>query len=167
MLNSDSRVDTRTIRKVVTLDRGLVEAQLANLCRGLHRISREVAPLPVCLVTADSPYGLLQPDALQLVLDDLPKVFYWHSTSNAALVHKLGGPKEETWVERFATRLKGVYLADMLGGHGEQPPGLGEIDFQKLAPELGRSTVRVLVVDDDKGSKLRFGSEYLAKVGIF
>jgi hypothetical protein len=70
-------------------------------------------------------------------------------------------------VERFATRLKGVYLADMLGGHGEQPPGLGEIDFQKLAPELGRSTVRVLVVDDDKGSKLRFGSEYLAKVGIF
>lgn len=167
MLNGDSRVDTRTIRRVVNLDRALVESQLANLCRGLHRISRELAPLPVCLLTSDSPYGLLQPDNLQLVFEDLPKVHYWHSTASAALVHKLGGPKEHVWIERFGTRLKGVYLADMLGGHGEQPPGLGEIDFRKLAPELAQNTVRVLVVDDDKGSKLRFGSEYLAKVGIF
>ena len=43
----------------------------------------------------------------------------------------------------------------------------GEIDFEQLAPELAQSTIRVMVVDDDKGTKLRFGNEYLAKVGIF
>jgi hypothetical protein len=101
------------------------------------------------------------------VFDDLKDVGYWHSTSHVAILRKLGGPDGREWVQRFGTRLRGVYLEDMLGGHGEQAPGLGEIDFQQLAPELAQSTVRVMVVDDDKGTKLRFGSEYLSKVGIF
>jgi len=167
MLDCASRVDTRTMRRVVQVDRALIETQLAGLCRGLHRIARELAPLPVCLLTPGSPYGLAQPDEMQMVFEDLPKVGYWHSTCNAALVHKLGGPKDQVWIERFATRLKGVYLADMLGAHGEQPPGVGEVDFAALAPELSRNTVRVLVVDDEKGGKLRFGSDHLARVGIF
>lgn len=155
------------VAKIGAVDRALVEEQLVNLCRGLHRVVKELSPLQVCLLPPDSPFGLLQPDALQLVFGDLPKLGYWHSTSNAALLHKLGGPPQMAWVERFGRRLRGVYLADMLGGHGEQTPGLGEVDFAKLAPELATSTVRVLMIDDEKGSKLRFGSDYLAKCGIF
>jgi hypothetical protein len=60
-----------------------------------------------------------------------------------------------------------VYLGDLLGGQGEQVPGLGEIKFDELAGELAQNTVRVMVVDDDKGTKLRFGSDYLARVGLF
>jgi hypothetical protein len=41
------------------------------------------------------------------------------------------------------------------------------VKFEDLAPELAKGTVRVMVVDDDRGTKLRFGSEYLSKVGIF
>lgn len=153
--------------KIIRLDQSLVEQQLLHLCRGLHKVSKELAPLRVCLLTPGSPFGLLQPDAMQHVLSDLKTVDYWHSTSNAALLRKLGGPPEQEWLERFSPRLRGVYLADMLGGHGEQPPGLGEIDFSKLAPELASSVVRVLVIDDDKGTKLRFGTDYLTRVGIF
>lgn len=153
--------------KVIRQDKALVEQQLVNLCRGLHGAARQLAPLQLCLLPADSPLGLLQPEAMAHVLADLKNVGYWHSTSNVALLRKLGGPPEHEWLERFGPRLHGVYLADMLGGHGEQPPGLGEIDFKKLAPELAGGTVRVLVIDDDKGTKLRFGTEYLARVGIF
>lgn len=149
------------------IDEARADQQLEHLCRGLHRIGKELPGLPVCVVTPDSPFGLLQPDRMAHVLSDLPDVGYWHSTSSAALLRKLGGPKEGDWIERFSKRLKGVYLCDMLGGHGEQPPGLGEIKFNELAPELAQGTVRVMVVDDDKGTKLRFGSEFLSKAGIF
>lgn len=163
--SEDKRKDATD--KVIRLDQALVEEQLVNFCRGLHRVAKELAPLHVCVLPPDSPFGLLQPDAMAHVLADLKQVSFWHSTSSAALLRKLGGPPEHTWIERFGTRLRGVYLADMLGGHGEQPPGLGEIDFSKLAPELASGVVRVLVIDDEKGTKLRFGTDYLTKVGLF
>lgn len=155
--------------KITLVDRALVDEQLDNFCRGLHAVCRKLAPLQVCLLTPDSPFGLLAPERLSLVLEDLKdeRLGYWHNTASAAILRKLGGPAEQVWIERFATRLRGVYLADTLGGHGEQAPGLGEIDFRRLAPELAANTVRVLVVDDDKGTKLRFGTDYLSKVGIF
>lgn len=163
--NEDKRKDATD--KVIRLDKSLVEEQLVNFCRGLHRIAKELAPLHICLLPPHSPFGLLQPESMQHVLADLKNVSFWHSTSNAALLRKLGGPPEQEWINRFGPRMRGIYLADMLGGHGEQPPGLGEIDFSKLAPELATSVVRVLVIDDDNGTKLRFGTDYLTKVGIF
>lgn len=157
------------INEIVKLNPARVEEQLERLCRGLYDIAGRLAPLQVCLLPPDSPFGLLQPERMEQVLSELASrnVGYWHSTSAVAIHHKLGGPSQTGWIERFGARLKGVYLADMLGGHGEQPPGLGEIDFSEIAPELAQTTVRVMVVDDDKGTKLRFGSEHLSKVGIF
>lgn len=169
LLDTEDNPEKRAqgMREVAVADPGLVEAQLVNLCRGLHKVARELAPLQVCLLPPDSPLGLLQPAAMKMVFDDLKGLGFWHSTCNAALLHKAGGPTQHEWIEQFSSRLKGVYLADTLGAHGEQAPGLGEIDFRQLAPDLASTTVRVLVVDDEKGSKLRFGSDYLAKVGIF
>lgn len=171
LLDCDECDETRTqrIREIVKLDQNIVDEQLDRFCRSLHAIAKAVAPLEICLMPADNPFSLLQPDNLQQVFDDLggQNLRYWHCTSNVAILRKLGGPPEGEWIERFGPRLKGVYLEDMLGGHGEQAPGLGEIDFQQLAPELAQTTVRVMVVDDDKGTKLRFGSDYLSSVGIF
>lgn len=169
LLDCDECEETRARRlsEVVQLEQSVVEEQLEQFCRGLHSVIKAVAPLQVCLMPADNPFGLLQPENLQHVFEDQRELGYWHCTSNVAILRKLGGPPEGEWLERFGPRLKGVYLEDMLGGHGEQAPGLGEIDFKQLAPELAQTTVRVMVVDDDKGTKLRFGSEYLSKVGIF
>ncbi|MDH5641402.1 MAG: hypothetical protein OEY28_08925, partial [Nitrospira sp.] len=161
--------DATTARALQLATDSAAEAQLEILCRSLHRVAREVAPLQVCLLPPASPLGLLQPGRMELVLSELSNlnVGYWHSTSNAALLSKLTGGSPQDWTARFGTKLRGVYLADTLGGHGEQPPGLGEIDFSKLAPELARATVRVLVMDEDSGTRLRFGTDHLAKVGIF
>lgn len=169
VLDCDEDDDTCKIvrRDHVAIDETLAEQQLDALCRGLHKVCKEVPGVTVCVLNADSPFGLLQPQRLEHVLSDLPQVGYWHSTSSAALLSRQGGPKEGDWLDRFGKRLRGVYLADMLGGHGEQPPGLGQVKFEEIAPGLASGTVRVMVVDDDKGTKLRFGSEYLAKVGIF
>lgn len=143
--------------------------QLENLCRALHGLSTKLSGLAICLMPPSSPFGLLTPERMQHVFEDLREknLGYWHSTSNAALLEKLGIVKQDVWLAKFAQRLKGVYLADNLGAHGEQAPGLGEIDFGKLAPELAKSTIRVLVTDDASGTKMRFGADYLAKVGIF
>ena len=163
----DRLASPEELAAIVKIDQAAADKQLENFCRGLHKVTRAVAPVQVCLLPPESPFGLLQPERMQHAFDDNKAAGYWHCTSNVAILQKLGGPDGRDWVQRFGTRLKGVYLEDMLGGHGEQAPGLGEIDFQQLAPELAQSTVRVMVVDDDKGTKLRFGSDYLAKVGIF
>lgn len=143
--------------------------QLESLCRALHGLCSKLGGLTLCLMPPSSPFGLLTPERMQHVFEDLREknLGYWHSTSNAALLEKLGIVKQDVWLAKFAQRLKGVYLADNLGAHGEQAPGLGEIDFGKLAPELAKSTIRVLVTDDASGTKMRFGADYLAKVGIF
>ncbi|MCB9895853.1 MAG: hypothetical protein H6839_15505 [Planctomycetes bacterium] len=169
LLDCDECEETRNERlaEIVNVDQALAEQQLEAFCRGLHAIAKALSPLPICLLPPESPFGLLQPERMQHVFDDLPNVGYWHCTSNVAILHKLGGADSRDWIHRFGPQLKGVYLEDMLGGHGEQAPGLGEIDFEQLAPELAQGTVRVMVVNDDKGTKLRFGNEYLAKVGIF
>jgi sugar phosphate isomerase/epimerase len=163
----DCEASPEELAAIVKIDPAAAEKQTENFCRGLHKVARAIAPVQICLLPPESPFGLLQPERMQHVFDDLKTVGYWHCTSHVAILRKLGGPDGRDWVQRFGTRLKGVYLEDMLGSHGEQAPGLGEIDFQQLAPELAQSTVRVMVVDDDKGTKLRFGSDYLAKVGIF
>ncbi len=168
-LNCDEDDDTcRLVRHDhVQIDEAQAERQLEHLCRNLHRVTRALEGAGICLLTPESPFGLLQPERMRHVLDDLKNVGYWHNTSSAALLRRLGGPKEADWVEQFSRRLKGVYLGDMLGGQGDQPPGLGQVKFEDLAPELAQGIIRVMVVDDDKGTKLRFGSEYLSKVGIF
>jgi hypothetical protein len=162
----DDAMGERTT-EIARVDEAAAEQQLDRFCRSLHAITRAVAPLQVCLLPPESPFGLLQPERMQHVFDDAKNVGYWHCTSNVAILHKLGGPDGREWIQHFGPRLKGVYLEDMLGGHGEQAPGLGEINFGELAPELAQGTVRVMVVDDDKGTKLRYGSDYLARLGIF
>lgn len=171
VLDCDECDETRlnTLAEVVKISESAAEKQLDTFCRMLHRILAELEPIQVCLLPPESPFGLLTPERMAHVFSDLgtDRLGYWHSTSHVALLHKLGGPKAPEWIERFGTRLRGVYLGDLLGGQGEQVPGLGEIKFDELAGELAQNTVRVMVVDDDKGTKLRFGSDYLARVGLF
>ena len=145
------------------------ETQLENLCRALHGLCSKLTGLSICLLPPASPFGLLLPERMQQVFETLKdkNLGYWHATSNAALLDKLGIVKHEQWLARFGNKLKGAYLADNLGAHGEQAPGLGDIDFKKIAPDLAKATVRVLVTDDSSGTKMRFGSDYLVKVGIF
>lgn len=145
------------------------EAQLESFCRNLHSVCGRLAPLQVCLIPPASPFGLLTPGNMQHVFEALAKfgLGYWHDTASVKILDRLGVVKADTWLGRFSTRLKGVYLADTLGAHGDQAPGLGDVDFSKLAPELASGTVRVLVVEDSSSTKLRFGCDHLSKVGIF
>ncbi len=145
------------------------DAQLETFCRNLHTICRKISPLKVCLIPPPSPFSLLLPERMQHVFDALAKedLGYWHDTANVSMLNRMGVVKADSWLDRFSGRLKGVYLADTLGAHGDQTPGLGDVDFKKLAPELAAGTVRVLVVEDSSSTKLRFGAAHLAKVGIF
>ncbi len=145
------------------------DSQLETFCRNLHTVCGKLAPLKVCLIPPSSPFGLLTPDRMAHVFEALAaqQLGYWHDTAAAAMLAKLGAIKAEDWLERFSSRLKGVYLADTLGAHGDQTPGLGEVDFKKLAPELASGTVRVLVVEDSSSTKLRFGCDHLSRTGIF
>lgn len=161
--------DTPLAKDLLLTPEAKPDKQLENLCRSLHMLCAKLQGLSVCLLPPASPFGLLSIERMEQVFSDLrgANLGYWHATSHAALLEKLGVVRQEAWLARFGSRLKGVYLADNLGAHGEQAPGLGDIDFSKLAPELAKGTIRVLVTDDSSGTKMRFGADYLAKVGIF
>lgn len=162
----DALTDRREIEPP-NVDESHAEQQMEALCRSLHSLTKALEGLSICLRTPNSPFGLLQMHRMDAVLAEFPQVGYWHCTAGAELLERAGGPNAREWIDGFSSRLRGVYLSDSLGAHGEQAPGLGEIDFAELASDFGASVVRVLVVDDPSGTKLRFSTDYLERMGVF
>lgn len=167
----DSGCDIRTPTERALAERARhADAHADALCRSLYDVQKRLNGVAIALLTPENPLAICFPDQMEHVITDRSDMrrSYWHSTAFAACLHKLGGPSEETWLERFGPRMAGVYLSDMLGGEGEQTPGLGEVDFKRIKAYLATGTSRVMcVADETNSSALRFGADHLSSVGIF
>ena len=84
------------------------------------------------------------PDELEMLLDlgcD-GVIGYWHDVGHAQALEHLGFFSHQEWLSRFAPRIVGVHLHDIVGIRDHLAPGLGQIDWDMVARYLPDNALR-------------------------
>ena len=84
------------------------------------------------------------PDELDGLLDlGLGEVVsYWHDVGHAQVLEHLGFNTHEEWLRRFADRMIGVHLHDVVGMTDHLAAGLGQVDWDMVARYLPDDALR-------------------------
>lgn len=69
-------------------------------------------------------------------------VGYWHDVGHAQALENLGFGLHEDWLQRFAHRMVGVHLHDIVGVKDHLAPGLGHMDWDMVARYLPEAALR-------------------------
>jgi sugar phosphate isomerase/epimerase len=69
-------------------------------------------------------------------------VGYWHDVGHAQVLQHLGLGTHEEWLRRFAERMVGVHLHDVVGLSDHLAAGLGQLDWDMVARYLPASVLR-------------------------
>lgn len=94
------------------------------------------------------------------------ELFYWHDVGHAEVFERLGFYRHLSLLDKFAGRLLGVHLHDILGLMDDhRPPGMGTFDFRKLKPYLKSDTIKVIEIHEPAGiEQIRDASKFLSGI---
>lgn len=99
---------------------------------------------------------LAGPDRLGFVYD----------VGHAQALDKLGFYPREAWLIRYAVRIIGTHLHDVLGVNDHRAPGRGEVDFRVVASYLPKGAFRTLELQgSNTPEQIRAGMEILVACG--
>lgn len=91
------------------------------------------------------------PDELELFLnlgyDDV--LGYWYDVGHAETLDQMGFISHEEWLERFASRIIGVHLHDVIGIDDHRAAGLGQVDWAMVARYLPTNALRTCEFQND------------------
>jgi sugar phosphate isomerase/epimerase len=89
-----------------------------------------------------------RPEEAAYLLDDADPalVGYWHDTGHAEVLTRLGFAPHLAWLEALHSQLIGVHFSDIQGLRDHLVPGLGTLDFARLAPWLPLEIIRTCEV---------------------
>ncbi len=101
---------------------------------------------------------------LQLAAPD--ELGFIYDVGHAQALDRLGFYPNEEWLERFSRRMFGAHLHDVRGVHDHLSPGLGEINFKKIAPFLPDGAFRTLELQPGNTlAQIRSGIDILLDAG--
>ncbi len=81
-----------------------------------------------------------------LALADSSRLGYIYDVGHAQALDRMGFLEHEDWLKRFSSRMFGTHLHDVRGADDHWPPGMGEIDFTKIAGYLPADAFRTLEI---------------------
>ena len=86
------------------------------------------------------------PDELEQLLElaGPDRLGYIYDVGHAQAMDRLGFYPHEVWLTRYASRMLGAHLHDVIGVMDHYAPGLGEIDFAHIAPYIPSTAFRTL-----------------------
>ncbi len=100
--------------------------------------------------------SLAGPDQLGFIYD----------VGHAQTLDRLGFYPHEDWLKRYASRMIGAHLHDVIGISDHHAPGLGEVDFDMVATYLPAGAFRTLEVDPDNTTdQVKAGLRFLVEHG--
>ena len=79
-----------------------------------------------------------------LVLGTPEQLGFIYDVGHALALDRLGFFPHEEWLKRYASRMFGAHLHDVIGARDHYAPGLGEVDFASLAAYIPPSAFRTL-----------------------
>jgi sugar phosphate isomerase/epimerase len=79
-------------------------------------------------------------ELLDLGLGDV--VGYWHDVGHAQVLEHLGFGTHEEWLRRFADRMVGIHLHDVVGLNDHLAAGLGQVEWEMVAHYLPGGVLR-------------------------
>ena len=84
------------------------------------------------------------PDELEILLDlaGPDRIGFIYDVGHAHTLDRLGFYPHEDWLKRFAPRIIGAHLHDVVGATDHYAPGLGEVDFSMVARYLPENAFR-------------------------
>jgi sugar phosphate isomerase/epimerase len=77
-----------------------------------------------------------------LELGEPDQLGFVYDVGHAEVLARLGFFPHEEWLKRFASRILGVHLHDVIGVVDHYAPGLGEIDFNRVAAYIPKEAFR-------------------------
>jgi len=91
---------------------------------------------------------------------------YIHDVGHAQALDRLGFYPHEEWLQRYANRMIGVHLHDVIGIADHYAPGLGEVDFDRLAAYLPADAFRTCELQVvNTTAQVKAGLKFLAEHG--
>lgn len=144
---SDSPEYAEAKERLVAARTAQTETNLQVVRRSLVELTEYASRLAVRLglENRDHYYEIpLLPDELDYLLDlgyD-EVVGYCHDIGHAQKLEHLGYCPHEEWLRRFAGRMVGVHLHDIVGLRDHLAPGLGQVDWDMVACYLPAGVVR-------------------------
>ena len=103
---------------------------------------------------------------LLMSLADSNRLGFIYDVGHAQALDRLGFYTHEDWLKRFASRMFGAHLHDVIGLSDHYAPGMGEIDFNKVASYLPENAFRTLeMLPGNTLAQVKCGVNFLVETG--
>jgi len=101
-----------------------------------------------------------------LELAESDQLGFVYDVGHAQALDRLGFFPHEDWLKRYAPRIIGVHLHDVIGVKDHYAPGLGEIDFDQVAAYLPKEAFRTCEVQPSStAEQVKDGLKFLVAYG--
>jgi len=144
--NSDTDDFKSCLLKGKALVAKFQEAYTDRIIRILYSLLKAEPEISFCIENRAAFFEVPSPKSLEYIFEDLKsdRLKYWHHSGNAHIQEKLGLVDVGELLSKFAYKLEGVSLHDVIGLETHLPPGTGELDFKALKDALPSDAVQVL-----------------------
>lgn len=105
------------------------------------------------------------PDELKVLLSlaGPDRIGFLYDVGHAETLDRLGFYRHEEWLKRFSPRIIGTHLYDVLGTTDHYAPGLGTVDFDRVAAYLPDEAFRTCEFQNtNTPEQVKAGLQYLA-----
>jgi len=161
----------KLIRDEVSADRNSrASAHFEQVIKSLEEIIRfsKSSGISLGLENRYRYYDIPLPDEMAqlLTLCDEDWFGFQYDVGHAQALDALGQVPHLEWLDRFANRMIGVHLHDVIGITDHQVPGKGEVNFAAIAPYLSDTVQITLEINPNATlSDLSEGLVFLEKTG--
>lgn len=137
------------LRRRLTEERAALAApRLAAVQQSLKELVEYAAPRRVCLGLENRYHYMDIPilDEMKSLLDlaGPEQLGFWYDVGHAQTLDRLGFFSHEEWLKRYAGRIVGVHLHDVVGIDDHGAPGNGDVDFSRIAGYLPIDAIHTL-----------------------